>query len=242
MHLRDLTQFLQELSDNNNRPWFVMNRPRYDILRAEFLDVVTELIAALAQFDPLVAYCNPKKALFRINRDIRFRHDKRPYKTNFSAAIVPNDLRRPSAGGGPVYYFQIDGDGKLRLGAGEHMPPPDRLRAIRNHMVNDADGFAAVLKNRKLARTFGHLRLENKLLRAPKGFDAGAEHIEFIKLKSFFVGAEGSLILNEPDRLVPDLVSGLGDAFALVRWLRTVEDKLENGLDHAVARAAISIV
>ena len=33
MHVRDLTQFLRELSENNNRPWFVMNKPRYDILR-----------------------------------------------------------------------------------------------------------------------------------------------------------------------------------------------------------------
>ena len=84
MHLHDLTQFLAALSDNNNRPWFVMNKPRYDILRAEFLDVVTELIAELARFDPLVMHCNPKKALFRINRDMRFSHDKTPYKSFFS--------------------------------------------------------------------------------------------------------------------------------------------------------------
>jgi len=43
MHLRDLTQFLSELSENNNRHWFLWNKPRYDILRAEFLQVVTEL-------------------------------------------------------------------------------------------------------------------------------------------------------------------------------------------------------
>jgi uncharacterized protein (TIGR02453 family) len=228
MHLRDLTQFLLELGDNNNRPWFAMNRPRYDILRAEFLDVVTELIAALARFDPLVAHCNPKKALFRINRDIRFGHDKRPYKTRFSAAIVPNDLRRPSAGGGPAYYFQIDGHGKLLFGAGEHVPPADRLRAIRNHMVADAAGFAAALKNRKLVRTFGQLQQESKLLRPPKGFDAAAEHIESIKLKSFFVWTEVDLRLNEPDQLVPDLASGLSDAFALVCWLRGVDDGFGN--------------
>ena len=81
MHLRDLTQFLTELSENNNRPWFIMNKPRYDILRAEFLDVVTELIRELGKFDPLVAGCNPKKAMFRINRDIRFSNDRSPYKT-----------------------------------------------------------------------------------------------------------------------------------------------------------------
>ena len=59
MHLRDLTQYLNELSDNNNRPWFLWNKPRYDILREEFLQVVTELIKEVGKFDPLVANCNP---------------------------------------------------------------------------------------------------------------------------------------------------------------------------------------
>ena len=29
MHLRDLNGYLQELAENNNRPWFIMNKPRY---------------------------------------------------------------------------------------------------------------------------------------------------------------------------------------------------------------------
>ncbi|MEB0164407.1 DUF2461 family protein, partial [Glaciimonas sp. CA11.2] len=65
MHVRDLTQFLAELSENNNRAWFVMNKPRYDILRAEFLELVIRLIGEITRFDPAVAACNPKKALFR---------------------------------------------------------------------------------------------------------------------------------------------------------------------------------
>jgi uncharacterized protein (TIGR02453 family) len=76
MHTRDLIQFLSELSENNNRAWFVMNKPRYDILRAEFLELVTQLIADISKFDPAVAGCNPKKALFRINRDMRFRRTR----------------------------------------------------------------------------------------------------------------------------------------------------------------------
>ncbi|MFT5642680.1 MAG: hypothetical protein ACI83P_000206 [Janthinobacterium sp.] len=245
MHLRDLTQFLGELRDNNNRPWFAMNKPRYDILRAEFLDVVTELIAELGRFDPLVRHCNPKKALFRINRDIRFGHDKRPYKTRFSAAIVPNDLRRPSVAGGPAYYLQIGGDGKLLFGAGEHMPPPERLRAIRTQMVSDAAGFSTVLKSRKLVRTFGALQDESKLLRPPRGFDAGAEHIESIKLKSFFVVTEVGLAMDAPERLVPDLADGLRDAFALVGWLRAVDGDVDrgfdNGFDNGLDKKATSI-
>ena len=89
MHLRDLTQYLNELTESNNRPWFIMNKPRYDILREEFQEVVTELIRAITAFDKQVAACNPKKAMFRINRDIRFSKNKTPYKTRFSAGITP---------------------------------------------------------------------------------------------------------------------------------------------------------
>ena len=223
MHLRDLTQFLNELNENNNRPWFIMNKPRYDILREEFLAVVTELIRELSKFDKQVAACNPKKAMFRINRDIRFANDKRPYKTRFSAGITPKDLRRPSAGGGPTYYFQIEGNGKLLFGAGEYLPPAPRLKAIREAIVNDATGFAKVLKNKQLRATFGDLQEEDKLQRPPKGFDPDHVHIESLKLKSFFVWTEVKLKLNAPDQLVPDLAGGFKDAFALVTWLRGVQ-------------------
>lgn len=223
MHLRDLTQFLTELGENNNRPWFIMNKPRYDILRAEFLDIVTELIRELGKFDPLVAGCNPKKAMFRINRDIRFSNDRSPYKTRFSAGITPNDKRRPSAGGGSTYYFHIEGDGTLGIGAGEYLPPADRLRAIRQNVVNDATGFAKLLKNKQLRASYGDLPEDDKLQRPPKGFDPAHPHIEYLKLKSFFVWTEVKLELNAPEKLVPQLARAFKDASALVSWLRSVE-------------------
>ncbi|WP_020653795.1 DUF2461 domain-containing protein [Massilia niastensis] len=227
MHLRDLKQFLTELSDNNNRPWFIMNKPRYDILREEFLAVVTDLIRELARFDKQVAACDPKKAMFRINRDIRFSNDKTPYKTRFSAGITPSDKRRPSAAGGPTYYFHIEGNGKLLFGAGEYLPPGPRLKAIREHVVNDAPGFAKMLKNKHLRERYGDLQEEDKLQRPPKGFDPGHPHIEYLKLKSFFVWTEVDLELNAPDKLVPLLASGFKDAFALVTWLRGVPENYD---------------
>jgi uncharacterized protein (TIGR02453 family) len=227
MHLRDLTQFLSELSENNNRPWFIMNKPRYDILREEFLAVVTEVIRELSKFDKQVAACDPKKAMFRINRDIRFSHDKTPYKTHFSAGIAPKDKRRPSAAGGPTYYFHIEGNGKLHFGAGEYLPPAPRLKAIRAHVVNDATGFAKMLKNKQLRATYGDLEQVDKLQRPPKGVDPQHPLVEYLKLKSFFAWTEVDLALNAPDKLVPQLAQGFKDAFALVTWLRGVPETIE---------------
>ena len=227
MHLRDLTQFLTELSENNTRPWFLWNKPRYDILRTEFEETVTELIKALTKFDKQVAACNPKKAMFRIHRDTRFSKDKTPYKTRFSAGITPHDKRRPSAGGGSTYYFHIERDGTLGFGVGEYLPPAPRLKAIREHVVNDATGFAKVLKNKHLRATYNDMLEEDKLQRPPKGFDPDHPHVDYLKLKSFFVWTEVKLDLNAPDQLVPRLAQGFQDAYALVSWLRSVPEPQE---------------
>ncbi|MDO9192042.1 MAG: DUF2461 domain-containing protein [Undibacterium sp.] len=222
MHIKDLTRFLFELSENNNRAWFVMNKPRYDILRAEFLQLVTELINDISKFDPAIAGCEPKKALFRINRDVRFRADKSPYKTTFSASILPSGRKKPSEGGGPAYYFQMDATGRLFFAVGEYMPPSDRLRAIRNHIVADTAGFSKMLKNKGLKDTFGTLQEEGKLIRPPKGFDAEHPQIEQLKLKNFMVWTECPLEGMDTEKLQQTLAKGFKNGYPLISWLRSV--------------------
>jgi len=222
MHTRDLTRYLAELSENNNRAWFVMNKPRYDILRAEFLELVTQLIRDISKFDPAIADCNPKKALFRINRDMRFSKEKIPYKTHFSAAITASGLKKPSQGGGPAYYFHINEKGELLIAGGEYLPPSDRLRAIRQQIVADQSGFAKMLKNRKLKATYGDLQQEGKLTRPPKGYDIDTPHLEYIKLKSFIVWSETG-VMKVVDDLEKTLVAGFRDAYPLIEWLRQVK-------------------
>lgn len=225
MHVRDLLRFLKELSEDNSRAWFAMNKPRYDILRAEFLELVSELIAEIAKLDPEIAECNPRKALFRINRDMRFSHDKSPYKTHFSAAITASGLKKPSQGGGPAYYFHIDAAGRLLIAGGEYMPPPERLRAIRQHVVADATGFSKAIKNRRLLSRYGDLQDEGKLKRPPKGYDGSEPHAEYLKLKSFIVWTEEDLKVKAMDNLKGELIAGFRDAYPLVAWLRTVKQQ-----------------
>lgn len=223
MHVRDLVQFLSELSENNNRAWFAMNRPRYDLLRTEFLELVTELIGGVAKFDPAVADCNPKKALFRIHRDMRFAREGGPYKTTFSASITSTGLKRPSQGGGPAYYFHIDANGTLLVAGGEYLPPADRLRVIRTHLQQDASGLNAVLKDRKLKKTFGALQEEDKLLRPPKGFAPDLPQIELIKLKSFIVWTEKPVRGLSGTELKKQILTEFSHAYPLIVWLRSVK-------------------
>lgn len=220
MHVRDLIGYLGELGENNHRAWFVMNKPRYDILRGEFLELVTALIRDITCFDPAVAACNPKRALFRIHRDLRFARDRDPYKTSFSASITASGLKKPSQGGGPAYYFHIDAQGRLLVGCGEYLPPAHRLRAIRQHIINDAQGFGKVLKDKGLQQAFGGLSREDSLVRVPKGFDADAPHAEQLKLKSYLAWRETDASQlgggDLPALLLADFQSGA----PLVKWLR----------------------
>jgi uncharacterized protein (TIGR02453 family) len=220
MHLRDLTQFLHELEENNNRAWFVMNKPRYDILRAELLELVTALIAGIIPFDPAIALCNPKKALFRINRDLRFARGGDPYKTTFSAAITASGLKKPSQGGGPAYYFHIDARGNLLSAGGEYRPPSERLRAIRAHVVADARSFGKLLNDKGLQENFGGLQQTDTLLRLPRGFDVDAPHGEQLKLKSFIAWRERSVKTMMPAELPARLLEDFKAAAPLVKWLR----------------------
>ncbi len=220
MHLPDLIRFLSELEENNNRAWFVMNKPRYDILRAELLELVTGLITDITRFDAAVAQCNPRKALFRVNRDLRFARGHPPYKTTFSAAITASGLKKPSQGGGPAYYFHIDARGHLLVAGGEYRPPPHRLRDVRTHVVNDATGFSKLLKDKGLNATFGGLQQEDRLLRLPKGFDASAPHQDALKLKSFVAWRELSVRKLNPAELPGLLLEDFRAAAPLVKWLR----------------------
>lgn len=221
MHLKELTQFLAELRDNNNRAWFVMNKPRYDILREEFLRMVAQLIVQLAKFDVEVTQCDAKKALFRINRDVRFGADKSPYKTTFSASIVPSGRKKPSEGGGPAYYFHINEQGQLFIACGEYMPPSERLAQIRKQIVGDEAGFGKILRNKKLLQEFAGLQKERQLTRPPKGYSVDSPHLEYLKLKDFIVWREAPLSAANGEELVLHLVEAYKSAHPLVEWLRT---------------------
>ena len=224
MHLPALTAYLQGLRENNNKAWFVMNKPAYDILRAEFVALVAEVIATLSKSDPHIAGVDPKKALFRIYRDIRFSHDKTPYKTRFSASIADGPVKH----WGPMYYLQIDADGRLHLGAGCYLPPRDVLARLRSHVIADHRGLARVLRNKRFVTIFGGLNQDDKLARLPKGFDAndpGIERVgELLRLKSFVVGADLNLMAKKNVKAARDLphtiATTLSAAVSLNDWLR----------------------
>lgn len=216
MNTRELVNYLQGLAENNNRAWFVMNKPSYDILRAEFVALVGEVIAGTAAFDKPVKGQDAKKALFRINRDIRFTKDKSPYKTHFSAVIAPGGKKDP----GSHYYFHIDHHGKLLVAGGCYLPPNDVLAKIRAAIAKDPAQFGKLLKNKTLWAHYKDFADEGKLARPPKGYAADTPHIEYIKQKSFIVWTEVPVKGLDGPKLVKAITEGFRKSLPLVLWLR----------------------
>ena len=210
-----LITFLSELALNNNKPWFEEHRPAYEQLRGEWLAFVGQVIDGISQFDPSVGIVSPKDALFRINRDVRFSKDKRPYKTTFSAAICPQGR----SSGLPAYYFQIDEAGALFIGGGVWMPEPTILGQIRQHIAEHPERLSAVLADPGFR---GHLRDDRRgaAQAAAPGLrrnDAGHRVHQAQELHRRH-RAEGWLV--RADDLADEIVVAFRAMFPLIGWLR----------------------
>ena len=215
MDFAALNTFLAELSLNNHKAWFEEHRATYQTLRDQFTAFVGQVIDGIAAFDPPVGVTHPKDALFRINRDVRFSPDKRPYKTTFSAAICPQGRNS----GFPVYYFQVNEQGDLFIAGGSYMPPSPLLAQIRQHIARHPDQLNVVLADAQFRATFGDIGGE-RLKRPPQGFDEKTPYIEYIKLKSFIVSHEPPDWLAHTANLDDEIVRCFRVMLPLIAWLR----------------------
>lgn len=176
--------FLRDLKQNNHRDWFISQKKRYDAYKKEYLQLATDLLAALQTFDPSLETLEPKDCTFRINRDIRFSADKSPYKTHMGLWFSGGSKIHNR----PGYYIQIE-DGNAFIAGGLYQPDAAELRKLRREIAFFRDDLEAVLSGPDFQSVFGSLSQENALKTAPKGYEKDHPAIEFLKLKSFVATA-----------------------------------------------------
>ncbi|OUT61542.1 MAG: TIGR02453 family protein [Rhodopirellula sp. TMED11] len=178
----DLFQFLAELEDNNNRPWFNENKPRY---REQIIDPAVAWLETLqkplAKAAPLIVV-NAKGyggSIMRVYRDTRFGGNKNPYKTN-----VGISLRHESAADihAPGLYIHLEVH-ECFFGAGLWRPSAQPLRQIREAIVNNP----AVWKRAKNAKRFrdAFTIVGESLKTAPRGYPKDHPLIEDLRRKDF---------------------------------------------------------
>jgi len=179
---QDTLKFLEALKENNNREWFAQNKAWYERARADFENLVAQVIQGIATFDSEIGYLQPKKTIFRIYRDVRFSPDKSPYKTHFGAVFSHQSLAKTSG-----YYLHIDPVESF-ISCGHYMLMPDQLKKMRRGLYSDFETFNEIINEKAFKEEFGDLyRDEDVLQRVPNGFDKNHPAAEYMKLKHFYV-------------------------------------------------------
>ena len=184
--LSETFAFLSDLAENNDRDWFKANGDRYeDVVREPALQFISDFGTRIDEVSNHFLAI-PKKvggSLFRIHRDVRFTRDKRPYKTHLGIHFRHEQHRDAHA---PGFYLHVE-PGSVFMGGGMWRPHPEALRAIRQQIVEDGDGWAEVTGDPGLG---GELELGGESLkRGPRGFDPNHPRIDDIKRKSFMAVA-----------------------------------------------------
>lgn len=205
--------FFEALAANQNREWFLANKQVYETQVREPLGALVEALSfAFAAHDiPLTG--DPKRALFRIHRDVRFSKDKSPYKTN-AGAVITRDGSKESPG---LLYIQVGGTGSF-AGVGFYGLEPKDLAIIRHAIADAPERWLAVrssLNEAGLDFSTGYA-----LARLPKGFEdhAGSPLAEALKLRNYIVSRPiGADRLQDPD-LVHDIVDFASAGLPLLQF------------------------
>jgi uncharacterized protein (TIGR02453 family) len=175
--------FLDSLKDNNNRDWFIKNKPAYIDAKENFESFVQDIINNIVDFEPILKGLEVKSCVYRINRDIRFSNDKSPYKSHLGAFIVRGGKKNGDKFAG--YYVHIEPE-KSIIAGGAYMPPSPWLSAIREKIDEEPDEFVKIINSKDFVKYFGEIEGE-KLKKAPKGYPSDHPNIELLKYKSYLI-------------------------------------------------------
>lgn len=212
----DFFQFLVDLGQNNNKPWFDANKKRYEqSVRDPLLRFVADFDAPLRQLAPgWRADARPVGgSVMRIYRDIRFSKDKTPYKTHMAAHFGHEN---PVEGATPGFYLHLAPD-HCGFGAGLWQPQPEPLLRVRQAIAGDAAGWQASVRGAEHKSACGFIG--EQLKKPPAGFDPSHPCIDDIRRKDFAI----NFPLADADVLAADflqrVVERARSAVPFVRFL-----------------------
>jgi uncharacterized protein (TIGR02453 family) len=178
--LSPLLTFLSELQANNNKAWMDAHRTDYYRVRDTVRLLTEKLLLRLPQLDPALGTLMTKDCIFRINRDIRFSNDKRPYKSNMGAYFAKGGKKSLYAG----YYLHLRPSDRSFIAGGIYQPDAAVLKQIRQEIDYNGSDLQAIVQHPSFQQYFGDLQGPS-LLRPPRGYDAQHPYINWLKLKSF---------------------------------------------------------
>jgi uncharacterized protein (TIGR02453 family) len=178
---------LRELTEHNEKTWFDAHRADYE---RDYLQPALAFIAAmdgpLRELHPDV-HAEPRVngSLFRVDRDVRFSTDKRPYKDHLDLFFWVGEGRSRER---PGFFRRLRAD-RLLLGAGMHAFDPGALEAYRSAVL--ADAKASALESAIVAARSGGAAVEGSPARkVPAGVDPGHPRSELLRYTALHASSE----------------------------------------------------
>ncbi|MEM6629140.1 MAG: DUF2461 domain-containing protein [Bacteroidota bacterium] len=194
-------EFLQSLKENNNREWFRVHKDRYQKELGHMKTFIEALRHRMDEHDLI-----ERHRLYRIYRDVRFRKDKTPYKSEWGGSFR---RQKPQLRGG--YFFAISPGNSVAEG-GFWGPNKEDLLLIRKKLTWDHEEMNRVLSEPTFSQTFGKLQGQ-KVKTAPRGFSVEEPGIDLIRHKQFYVIRS----FTDEEVLDTDFMDLLVDTFCALR-------------------------
>ncbi len=179
--------FLTALREHNDRLWFKEHRKDYEKAKANFAWELESFTRIAEKIDDNIKDAESEKHTFRINRDIRFSKNKKPYKSHMSGYICPGWKANKEFRA--CYYLHIEPFNSF-MGGGNYAPSREYLEKIREKIARDGHELEAILNNKTFKKYFWGLRNVNKLKTAPKGYSKDHQYIDLLNHKWFTVRSE----------------------------------------------------
>ena len=217
--MKEILDFLQDLSANNDRTWFEANRDRYKQVKKRMDTVAAEFIEAVAAFDPAVEGVQVKDATYRIYRDTRFSKDKSPYKTWFGVYVCPRGKKSGFSG----YYMHVEPDqNHYMLCTGAYCPTAGEIKSVREEIMTEGDAFVESIE----AATGFEVDWSSALKRMPQGWSAEDQHSEYYRLRNFLLVK----LVDKEYFLRPDAIQ---QAAKDMQCTRPFNDTLNRAIEYA---------
>jgi uncharacterized protein (TIGR02453 family) len=163
-------QFFRGLKQDNSKAFFEAHRQVYEE------QVRQPMAALLAELERDLGPGNDVK-IFRLNRDLRFSPDKRPYKEHLGAYV--------SGAQASGLYLQFSDDG-LYAAIGSHEMAPDQLTRYRDAVAGtDGEKLAGMVA---VLRKDGYEVTEPSFKRVPTGYPADHSRGDLLRCKGLMAG------------------------------------------------------
>lgn len=199
-----ILNYLNNLSENNNREWYHAHKTEYKEANDQFENLVQQLILQIGKFDSSIYPREAKELTFKLVRDTRFSNDKSPYNPAFRAHIGPEGKLPVPVG----YYLMVKPGGQSFLGGGLFADMfKDATSMIRDYIAANGGEWDKILHTPDFEKEF---TVQGTALKnVPAGYDKEHPQAEFLKYKSWYleypvqddIVADGELFLAETVRL-----------------------------------------